>query len=122
MANHLTFKRSNTILYCRNWRDTVAFYQRLLALPVTYATDWFVEFQLTAEAHLSVADDSRATIKSSGGAGITITLQVENITAAWSYLECSGLSPGPIREHAWGAQVFYFYDPEGHRLEVWSEV
>ncbi|NIR27995.1 MAG: VOC family protein [Gammaproteobacteria bacterium] len=110
----------NTILYCRRWRETVDFYQRRLHLPVTFASSWFVEFRLSDGARLSVADERRASIKSAGGGGMTITLQVQNADAAWLALQEGGIAPGPVKDHAWGARVFYFADPEGHRLEVWS--
>jgi uncharacterized glyoxalase superfamily protein PhnB len=45
---------------------------------------------------------------------------VENIDEAWSHLKGKGLAVEPIKEHKWGALVFYFYDPEGHRLEIWQ--
>ncbi|MHC4183995.1 MAG: VOC family protein [Planctomycetota bacterium] len=113
-------KNTNTILYCKKWQETVDFYRYCLKLPINFASDWFVEFKLTDTAHLSIADECRATIKSSGGAGITLTLQVESITKAWEYLHNNGLTLEPVREHSWGAHVFYFLDPEGHRIEVWS--
>ena len=111
---------TNTILYCQNWEETVNFYRRL-EFPITFSSDWFVEFQLTGSAHLSIADERRATIKSSGGAGITLTLQVDNADDTWQWLNDKGVKLGPVKDHAWGARVFYFFDPEGHRLEVWSE-
>lgn len=121
MTHNLTLKNTNTILYCKNWRETVDFYRHGLELPITFASDWFVEFQLTETAHVSVANERRASVKSSHGAGITITLQVESADDAWHYLHAKGLAPGPLKNHAWGARVFYFFDPEGHRLEIWSE-
>ena len=120
MKNPLAFKSANTILYCQRWQETVAFYQNDLQLPVTFASDWFVEFQLGGTAHLSVADERRASIKSSQGAGITLTFQVESADETWTYLQSQGLQVEPLKNHAWGARVFYFYDPEGHRLEIWS--
>jgi catechol 2,3-dioxygenase-like lactoylglutathione lyase family enzyme len=121
MMNHnFSLKSTNTILYCQRWQETVDFYQNQLQLPVTFASDWFVEFQLTGTAHLSVADERRATIKSSGGAGLTLTLQVDDADQAWQMLRQQGLTLGPLKDHAWGARVFYFFDPEGHRLEIWS--
>ena len=113
-------KNTNTILYCKKWQETVDFYRYRLKLPINFASDWFVEFKLTETAHLSVADERRATIKSCGGAGITLTLQVESINEAWEYLHNNGLTLEPVQEHSWGAHVFYFLDPEGHRIEVWS--
>jgi len=40
---------------------------------VTHETNWFVEFRLTGDAHLSVADSSRATIDHADGQGITLS-------------------------------------------------
>src|SRR5262245_8050192 len=120
MTHNFSLKSTNTILYCQYWSETVDFYQNQLQLPVTFASDWFVEFQLTGAAHLSVADERRATIKSSGGAGLTLTLQVDDADQAWQVLRQRGLTLGPLKNHAWGARVFYFFDPEGHRLEIWS--
>ncbi len=121
MKESLSFQSANTILYCRRWPETVAFYQERLGLPVSHAADWFIEFRLAGAAYLSIADEARATLKSSGGAGVTVTLKVDDIEAAHRYLDGRGLAPGPIREHPWGARLFYFYDPEGHRLEIWAE-
>lgn len=121
IANH-SLKSANTILYCKNWSETVAFYQRDLGLPITFASDWFVEFQLTETARVSIADEKRATIKSSGGAGITLTFQVESADETWQDLHNKGLTLEPVRDHAWGARVFYLFDPEGHRLEFWSSM
>lgn len=115
----IDIKTTNTILYCRNWQETVAFYKDQLKLPVTAAFDWFVEFGLNAGARLSVADESRASINSSGGQGVTVTFQVADIEQTRQYLQESGLQPTPIKDHAWGARVMYLHDPEGHRLEFW---
>ena len=114
-------RTANTILYCHAWHDTVAFYRDHLGLPITFASDWFVEFALTDTARLSIADEARATIKSSHGTGITITFQVEDADAVWADFNTAGLQPTPCRTHRWGARTFYLRDPEGNRLEVWSE-
>ncbi|MCC6457552.1 MAG: VOC family protein [Caldilineaceae bacterium] len=113
---------ANTILYCCAWAETVAFYRDQLELPINFASDWFVEFTLTSTARLSIADERRATIKSSHGAGITLTFQVADADEIWAAFQSAGLEPTPCRTHAWGARVFYLRDPEGNRLEVWSPV
>ena len=113
---------ANTILYCRAWAETVAFYRDQLELPVTFASDWFVEFALTESARLSIADERRATIKSSNGTGITLTFQVADADTIWSAFQEAGLKPTPCRTHAWGARTFYLRDPEGTRLEIWSSL
>ncbi len=120
MTSKLTPIRANTILYCHHWHATVAFYRDHLGFTPTFTCDWFVEFAITDTARLSVADERRATIKSSQGAGITITFEVDNADAVWATLQAAGLQPTPCRTHAWGARAFYLRDPEGNRLEVWS--
>ena len=99
MTNTFLLKTANTILYCKKWQETVDFYKNHLKLPITHDSDWFIEFRLTETAHLSVADERRASIKSSGGAGITLALQVEDIAGAWQFLCDSGLKIDPVREH-----------------------
>ncbi len=78
MTNTFSPKNANTILYCRKWQETVDFYKDCLGLPITHNEGWFIEFKLTETAHISIADESQASIKSCGGAGVTLTLQVES--------------------------------------------
>jgi len=113
--------RTNTILYCRRWAAAVAFYRDVLGLVVHLETDWFVEFHLAGDAYLSVADDRRASVKSAGGAGITLSFQVDDAVSWRGRLEGRGVAAGKIRRH-WGAFAFFFRDPEGHRIEIWSPV
>jgi catechol 2,3-dioxygenase-like lactoylglutathione lyase family enzyme len=120
MIEQFPLKSINTILYCKKWQETVTFYRDILKLPVFFSTDWFIEFQFTSTARLSIADERRSRIKSSAGTGITLTLQVDNASAAWHYLHHCGVVLGPLQEHPWQATVFYFFDPEGYRLEIWS--
>lgn len=95
------------------------FYRDRLRLPVTFANDWFVEFQLTAGAFLSVANAARATIQPAGGHGITLAWQVEEIEMAHGQLQAAGIDATTIKVK-WGARVLYFHDPEGHRIELWQ--
>jgi catechol 2,3-dioxygenase-like lactoylglutathione lyase family enzyme len=109
---------ANTILYCRRWRSTMRFYRDLLGFPIHHAADWFVEFQVTEDSFISIADAARSTIVGSDGNGITLTFQVTDLNRAHRNLTASGIAVGPILSR-WGARVFYFHDPEGHRLEAW---
>lgn len=120
MKPSLVFRTTNTILYCQKWPEMVTFYRDKLQLPITFASDWFVEFEVGTTSRLSVADERRAKVKSSHGGGITLTLEVENADAAWADLHAQGLELEPVRDHPWEARTFYFYDPEGYRLEIWS--
>jgi catechol 2,3-dioxygenase-like lactoylglutathione lyase family enzyme len=112
-------QRTNTILYCAQWAATVAFYRDQLGLPITHATGWFVECQLGPTTYLSIADSTRATIRPAHGAGITLSWQVVDIAVIQQQLTDRGIATTPIKKK-WGAQVLYFHDPEGHRVELWE--
>ena len=110
---------TNIILYCRKWKEAVAFYKVVLGLPVMESGGWFFEFKMNNASRLSIADASRTSIDSNEGRGITITLQVKDINATRQSLCASGIEPLPIKHHPWGADVFHVFDPEGNRLEFW---
>lgn len=114
------FLTTNTILYCRRWRETVAFYRDRLGLPISFESDWLIEFQASKTGYLSVADERRARMRSASGAGVTITLRVKSAEDTRTRLQAAGVDVGPVQSHPWGARLFRFRDPEGHRLEVWS--
>jgi catechol-2,3-dioxygenase len=113
-------RNANMILYCKEWEEPVQFYRDRLELPVLVATDWFVELGLGPASRLSIADERRASIKTCGGAGITLALQVEDIDSVRTNAETLGLKPTAIKRHPWNARAFYMFDPEGHRLEIWE--
>jgi predicted enzyme related to lactoylglutathione lyase len=107
-------------LYCRKWKETLAFYKKQLKLQVETSLEWFVEFKLNETSRMSIADVARASIDSNRGAGITITMEVDDIETTHLYLNEAGLNPTAIKDHAWGARIIHIYDPEGHRVEFWS--
>ena len=113
--------RTNTILYCRNWNEMIAFYQNVLHLPVSHEKDWFIEFQIDENTYLSVADERRASIKSASGKGITLSWQVTDIRTAYDKLRAQKIGVSEL-ERKWGALVCYFSDPEGNRIELWEAV
>ena len=115
----MKIKAANTILYCKKWDETVAFYRDGLKLLVISSTDWFVEFKLNESARLSVANEIRASIKSGEGKGITISLQVADVEELRAQFVEAGFNPTPIKE-IWGSKAIYIHDPEGNRLEFWS--
>ncbi len=116
----ITLQRSNTILYCRHWMETVHFYKKQLGLPVAFENDWFVEFQLTDTSFLSIANSTRATISDVQGQGVTLTWQVMDLEKTREQLEMRGIATTPI-QRKWGSLACYCQDPEGHRLEFWTK-
>lgn len=115
----MEIQRANTILYCTRWSETVEFYENALRLPILVRKDWFVEFRLGRDVSLSIADEARATIHTSEGDGLTITLRVSDAATTREELVKRGLKPEPMRR-VWGSNAFFLRDPEGNRLEFWS--
>jgi predicted enzyme related to lactoylglutathione lyase len=116
----INIKSTNTILYCKKWEETVAFYKALLKLPIKTSLDWFIEFKINETTHLSIADEARCSIDSNKGKGITITIEVDNIQKTHLFLTELGLNPPLIKNHSWGAKIIHVYDPEGNRIEFWA--
>ncbi|HOV86568.1 MAG TPA: VOC family protein [Syntrophobacteraceae bacterium] len=116
----MDIRTANTLLYCTRWKETVEFYRTVLKLPVCFSNEWFVEFMLNDSSRLSVADDSRASVKSGGGRGITVSLHVDDLEAVHGHLREAGCNPSPIKP-VWGSPAFTVLDPEGHRLEFWEK-
>ncbi len=115
----MKIKSTNTILYCKNWQETVLFYRDGIKLPVLLSNDWFVEFKLNEMSRLSVANEARASIKSGEGKGVTISLLVADLEQMLVELNEAGIHSTPIKE-VWGARAIYVRDPEGNRLEFWE--
>ena len=119
MGQRVTVDRANTVLYCEKWVETTAFYRTALGLDVEFENDWFVEFRVSGDAYISVADAARATIESARGRGVTLTLRTPDVHAAHALLVDRGVDVSAMKRR-FGAEVFYCRDPEGHRLEFWS--
>ena len=120
VGSPLAIERTNTVLYCARWGETVAFYRSVMGLDVAFENDWFVEFRVTSTSFLSIADESRATIGAVDGQGVTLTWQVGDLSVVRTLLESKGVAATPTRRR-WNADVFYCQDPEGHRIEFWSD-
>ena len=109
----------NTILYCRNWIRTVEFYRDRLGFRETFANDWFVEFHLGGSASLSVANEEQSTMTSAEGEGITVSIEVADLSVACDDLLQAGVEPTDVRR-IWGSSSVFVFDPEGNRLEFLS--
>jgi catechol 2,3-dioxygenase-like lactoylglutathione lyase family enzyme len=119
MGQRVTVDRANTVLYCERWAETAEFYRTVLGFEVEFENDWFVEFRVSGDAYVSIADVGRATIEPARGRGVTLTLRTPEARAAHAVLAERGVEVSPMKRR-FGADVFYCHDPEGHRLEFWS--
>lgn len=117
----LDFTLANTVIYCDQWLETVAFYHNVLGMQTFFRKDdWFVELVINAQAHLGLADASRCTIPAGHGKGLTLSLMTADLQALHRYLQEKGLEPGAIVDRSWREPFFYISDPEGTRIELWS--
>ena len=116
----IKYLTTNLILYCDKWHETVAFYEQTFEFSKIELSDWLVEFIISDNARISVADQNRTSIKSVKDKGIMLSWQVENIEDTWQDLKQKDINLEPIKEHPWGARLFRFYDPDGHPIEIWS--
>jgi catechol 2,3-dioxygenase-like lactoylglutathione lyase family enzyme len=113
--------RANTVLYCRRWPETVAFYRDVCGFETTFANDWFVEFRIACDVgFLSIADAARASVGAVEGRGVTLAWRTPDLAAAHAHLAAAGVVVTPI-ERRWGALAFFCHDPEGNRVELWAE-
>ncbi len=113
---------SNTILYSSHWLAMVEFYQQTMGFTPTFTKDrWFMELRITEGCHLSIADEAHCTIGASGGKGLTLSFKVGDLAATHQHFITCGTSPTAIASHSWRAPYFYVTDPEGNRIEIWSE-
>ncbi len=97
----------------------VVFYRERLRWPVEFENEWFVEFAVSRETFVSVADARRSTIAPGRGAGITLSFQVGDVQAVRSELLRAGIDVGEIGAR-WGADIVDVRDPSGNRLEFWA--
>lgn len=119
MTSPVRVTRTNTILYCARWADTVAFYRDALGLTVTHETDWFVEFGVAGTGHLSVADAARATVAPGHGRGVTLSWQVADLRDVRAALVDRGVAVSDVATR-WGTRYVELHDPEGNRIELWT--
>ena len=96
-----------------------AFYRDRLGLTETFGNDWFVEFGLGPDAHVSIADASRASVGAMGGTGVTFSLEVSDLEDIRARLVGRGADPGPSSTR-FDALVLDVHDPDCNRIEYRS--
>ena len=112
----------NTIIYCADFPAMVSFYRDLLGLRPTFTKDdWFIELKVCEGCHLSLAAAAHCTIPAALGQGLTLSWRVTDLAGWRNRLLAHGATPTPITNHSWRAPYFYVRDPEGNRIEFWSE-
>ena len=103
------------VLHVHDMDKALAFYRDVLGLPVRYAFDEYVEFDLSP-ATLALHHAARPE-ESTRGAGLFLV--VEDVDALTAQLQAKGLSPTqPLTDQDFGYRTVMYIDPFGNRVEL----
>lgn len=120
-SDTIEVKSFHAVLYCRRWRDCVAFYRDMLGFPATAASEIFTEVQVAPGSFIGLLNAARCRPPATQAGSLVLSFRVARVEEAQRALMQRGCSPSPIRRHPWGARLFELEDPEGRRLEFWCE-
>ena len=117
----MSIEGMNLILYCTHFTECVQFYSEMLGFPIVSNHEWFIEFKIAEGTYLSCMDENHTSIKSSGGAGTTLTFKVDDAETVHTMLKDKGAEPSDLKVRHWAVKSFFLHDPDGYRLEIWSQ-
>lgn len=111
-----------TVLPCRRFDPTVAFYRDVMGFPLAVERDGRVNFQVGPTVlALARRDDSGAP-----AASVQLAFRVEmpEVDRCHAELTARGvlIERGPVDLPAWGHRAIFFRDPEGTLIEIYAEV
>ncbi len=103
------------VLHVPDMSKALRFYRDVLALPVRYASDTYVEFDLTP-ATLAL---HHAEHPEKGTRGVGLFLVVDDVDALVPQLQEKGLTPThPLTDQDFGYRTVMYMDPFGNRVEL----
>jgi catechol 2,3-dioxygenase-like lactoylglutathione lyase family enzyme len=117
----LPVKSLHTVFICEKWEDCVSFYRDVLGFSVVYERERFVEFQVTPDACIGILKPLHSDAPRPSHDRVILSICVEDIEEAHAELKARFPGLPAVRTHPWGPRVFEFRDPEGWRIEIWSQ-
>nr|WP_290665427.1 glyoxalase superfamily protein [Ardenticatena sp.] len=103
------------VLHVPNMDKALTFYRDTLGLPVRYASEAYVEFDL-APATLALHHTEHSE---EGTRGVGLFLVVDNVDALAAKLQEKGLSAiQPLADQDFGYRTVMYMDPFGNRVEL----
>ena len=109
-------------IFVRNWSEACAFYGETLGLPERYRNDelGWAEYDLGGPCfgveRVQLGDSEGAALV---GRFVGVSLQVEDIDAAYRSLRDKGVSfSAPPEKQDWGGSLAHFQDPDGNTLTL----
>ena len=115
------------VVFAHDFDSTLAFYKEKLGLPIRFQDTGYAELAVEG-AKLALLSASRIAEQvgpghaGRPGAGVHdghITLMVEDVDRLYQELKAKGVNffSAP-QERAWGQRTVYLADPEGHLIEL----
>ena len=115
------------VVFAHDFDSTLAFYKEKLGLPIRFQDTGYAELAVEG-AKLALLSASRIAEQvgpghaGRPGAGVHdghITLMVEDVDRLYQGLKAKGVNffSAP-QERAWGQRTVYLADPEGHLIEL----
>lgn len=115
------------VLFVEDLERTLAFYVDKVGLPVRFRAEGYVElavegsrFALLARSRVSELTGDAHTARPAAGAHEgSVTLLVEDVDRVHRELTGRGVTfLGGPENRPWGQRAAYFQDPEGHLIEI----
>jgi len=107
------------VLHVDDMSKALSFYRDTLGLPIRYAYETYVEFDLTP-ATLALHQTEKPYDSTRG---VGIFLIVENVDALVAQLQQKGLAPiQPPADQDFGYRTAMYMDPFGNRIEFASSL
>jgi lactoylglutathione lyase len=115
------------VLFVEDLERTLAFYVGKVGLPVRFRAEGYVELAvegsrlaLLARSRVSeLAGDAHAGRPAAGTHEGSVTLLVEDVDRVHRELAGRGVTfLGAPTDRPWGQRTAYFHDPDGHLIEI----
>jgi lactoylglutathione lyase len=115
------------VLFVEDLERTLAFYAGKVGLPVRFRAEGYVELAVEgsklaflARSRVSeLVGDAHAGRPTSGSHESSVTLLVEDIDRTHRELTARGVTfLGAPKDRPWGQRTAYFVDPDGHLIEI----
>ena len=117
----ISVRSLHTVIYCQKWKECISFYTDILGFPVVFTNEIFVEVQPATGARIGLMDAGRTRWPASRGDSFILSFRVADIEETHQCLQRRYTGLGELKDHSWGARLFEIKDPEGRRIEFWSD-
>jgi lactoylglutathione lyase len=115
------------VLFAEDFDGLMEFYSKKVGLPVRLRADGYAEFAiegakfalLSRTRAAELIGDAQGGRSTSGSDACAVTVLVEDVDRVFRELSGRGVSfIGTPKDRAWGQRSVYLRDPEGHVVEI----